>query len=302
MPLLRQVDAWLEQAVLSAVTQTVPVEVIVITSPLTPESNLRVLAGLAQRFQNLRIAQRPDGKRFAGALNHGIALASADRIGFLLTDDWLAPDCVEKCLAADADIVSTAMDFYASDGVTELTRLRRSGLTERYLACANDFERASFLEHFFLLRREAVLLAGGVDETLGDSPGVDDLDLIWTLLERGATVHLLDEPLYHYRDHAGERLTTRKGEEMRETYTRILRKHGLAGTELEECVENAARWFGQPVSVVFEALHPPVPEAKKAPARPDLLYPLRWIYRRILPLESRHSIHNFVMKQRGYRQ
>ncbi len=310
MPLLRQVDEWLEQAVLSAVRQTVSVEVIVVTSPFTPESNRRVLAALEPRFGNLRVVERPPGKRFAGAINHGIALASTDRIGLLLTDDWLALDCVEKCLFTHVDIVSTAMDFYGADGRTELKELRRSDLWRRYLACADNFERANFLEHFFLIRREAIIGAGGVDETIGDTPGVDDLDLIWNLLDRGATVQLVDEPLYHYRDHSGERLTTRKHDEMRETYSRILRKHGIEGEALEAQVESAARWFGQPISVVFDATRPQAAVKAKRGGTPlwrrllqlDPLLPARWIYRQLLPYDTRVALHERVMTLLGLRR
>ena len=311
MPLLRQVDEWLKQSVLSAVQQTVPVEVIVVTSPFTPESNRHVLAALEPRFRNLRVVERPHGKRFAGALNHGISLANTDRIGFLLTDDWMALDCVEKCLFSHVDLVSTAMDVYAEDGRTELKQLNRTDVWRRYLACTDNFERASFLGHFFLIRREAILLAGGVDETLGDTPGVDDLDLIWSLLEHGATVQLVDEPLYHCRDHAGERLTTRTHDEMRETYSRILRKHGMEGEALEERVEAASRWFGQPLSVVYEAMRPPTVEplkskTRKTPLRQrllrlDPLFPARWVYRQALPYDTRVAMHERLMILLGRR-
>ena len=62
-----------------------------------------------------------------------------------------------------------------------------------------------------LSEKRALLNVGGVDEHVGLT-GCDDYDLIWTMLERGATVHVLERPLYNYRDHGEERLTLRSRE------------------------------------------------------------------------------------------
>ena len=68
IPLLRQRDEWLEASVRSALAQTIPCEVVVVTSPMTPPSNLAVLAGLADD-RLVVLAQRRPG--FAAAMNTG---------------------------------------------------------------------------------------------------------------------------------------------------------------------------------------------------------------------------------------
>ena len=153
--------------------------------------------------------EEPRGGGFAGAINCGIRRASTDRIGFLLSDDWLESRAVELCLAHDTDIVSTGHTEYLADGVTKLpdvSRPRRKGVFDRLYTLE---EKARYLKHFFLFRKAKLLEVGGLDESLGDLPGIDDYDLIWTLLEHDAGVAIVETSLYNYRDHDGERLTLR---------------------------------------------------------------------------------------------
>jgi GTPase SAR1 family protein len=91
---------------------------------------------------------------------------------------------------------------------------------------------------------------GGLDESLGDFPGIDDFDLIWTLLERGASVAIVEASLYNYRDHHRERLTLRDADQAVRTMGRILDKHGLAGDEKQRVLALHAPWYGRPVHVV----------------------------------------------------
>ena len=66
---------------------------------------------------------------------------------------------------------------------------------------------------------------GGVDATIGQT-GPDDYDLLWTLLEYGASVSIVEESLYCYRDHAQAwRLSLKPAGEQTENLKKILSKH-----------------------------------------------------------------------------
>ena len=224
-----------------------PCEVIVVISPATRESNLETLDRLAQGCAALRVLQG-EGIGFANALNTGILNATTERIGFLLADDWLDETAVEKCLPHPTDIVSTSLTNYAADGKTLLGITKRRNLAE-FAQLESLQEKASYLSHFFLFRKSALLAVGGVDETIG-STGADDYDLIWSLLEIGATVSVLEDVLYLRRDHTGERLTLRSKEEQIEDLKKIFDKHGVHGAERERLIESHAAWFGRPVHEV----------------------------------------------------
>jgi glycosyltransferase involved in cell wall biosynthesis len=248
VPLLRQQDAWLAQAIRSALAQTVPCEVLVVVAPGTPPGNRRVLDRLqAEAPDRMRVVTARTG--FPVQLNAGIASATTKRIGLLLSDDWLAPSAVEACLPSPADIVSTGMQFHRADGA-ELVHIQRRLTMDRFRQLGTLEAQASCLSHFFLFDRRKLEEVGGLDESLGDAPGIDDYDLIWVLLERGATVHIVEQDLYHYRDHEEERLTLRPQAELLVTLGRILDKHGVTGAERERLLTAQARWLGRPIHVV----------------------------------------------------
>lgn len=249
IPLLRQRPDYLAVALASALRQTVEVEVLVVTSTETPEPNRAAIADARHAHPGrLRVVEL-EGIGYARALNLGFREARTQRVGLLLTDDWLDPDTFEDALALDADIVSGGKRIFREDPdgtLTEILTVVRS--SDDFEALPSLEQRASHIVHFLLLRRALVLEAGGVDETLGDVAGVDDYDLVWTMLEAGASVAFTATPHYNVRDHDGERLTLRPREEQLATLLRILDKHGVPDDERARIIASHARWYGKTIS------------------------------------------------------
>jgi len=119
---------------------------------------------------------------------------------------------------------------------TSLDEFRRLPSLER---------KASYLQHFFLFRRQALREVGFVDEQVGLT-GPDDFDLIWTLLERGASVSIVPAQVYNYRDHGGERLTLRSAEAQVDDLRKILDKHGVHGEERARIIAWHSASYGLP--------------------------------------------------------
>ena len=251
IPLLRQRDAWLDQAVRSAVTQTAPCEVIVVTSRETPESNRDVLRQIAASHKNLHVLFRDLPAAYAATLNFGMRAARTERIGLLLSDDWLEPDCVAECLAHSADIVSASRNTWHADGLTPVAGAQRRLSMARFHAQATLEAKAAYLTHFFLFQRATLQRAGWVDESVGDFPGVDDYHLVWTMLEQGAETAIVERSLYNYRDHDEERLTLADPAQAVENLGKILRKHGLEEPEFSRVIARHRRWFGKPLYAVL---------------------------------------------------
>jgi hypothetical protein len=235
IPLLDQIDGWLCQCVRSALMQTVRCEVVVVLSPITRQSNLDLLAALNSESDSLRVLPR-ETMGFPGAINAGFKAASADRIGLLLSDDWLDPRAVEVCSRQTADIVSSGNTVFDADGRTVFPGLGQTPRREEFLRCKTLESRARYLQHFFLFRKSKLLEIGGADESLGDFPGIDDFDMIWNLLEHGASVAIVEEQLYRYRDHSGVRLTLRCRQQAATVLQRILDKHGILEPERSEII------------------------------------------------------------------
>lgn len=243
IPLLNQRQSWLEKCVRSAVAQSVPCETIVVTSPFTESGTLAHLAGLSQKNRGFMIVPQ-EGEGFAAAINTGIRAAEAPRVGFLLSDDWLEERAVEKCLAFDTDIVSTGFRGYDDDGRRILESISRTPSIQEFERLPTMERKASYLKHFLLFKRARLLEVGGVDETIG-STGPDDFDLPWTLLEHGATVSIVPEQLYNYRDHSGERLSLRNPESQVRDLEKILDKHGIQGTERDRIIQHHSLSYGR---------------------------------------------------------
>src|SRR5262245_25311672 len=115
VPLLRQRDEWLRQCLDSAVTQTVPCEVLVVVSEQTPPATLQVVSAIEPRSGSLTILEE-EREGFPAAINTGIRAAACGRVGLLLSDDWLDPGAVEECLKYSADIVSAGHTAFDTDG------------------------------------------------------------------------------------------------------------------------------------------------------------------------------------------
>jgi glycosyltransferase involved in cell wall biosynthesis len=251
IPLLRQKDAWLEQAVRSAAGQTAACEVIVVISRETPQSNRDILSRLASVHDNLRVVFRDLPRGFPSTVNFGIHAAGTSRIGLLLSDDWLEPDCVAECLAHTADIVCASHTAYRADGITLVEGATRRLSMQGFLARPTLESKASYLTHFFLLRKNALERAGYLDESIGDFPGIDDYDLIWTMLEQHASVAIVEKCLYNYRDHDGERLTMADPVQAARNLGTILHKHGVVEPEFSRLMAAHGRWFGKPLYAVL---------------------------------------------------
>jgi len=251
IPLKGQNDAWLSQCVASAIRQSVPCEVIVVHAAATPASNLQILRQHQAVAKDLRVFVEETPGSFPAAINLGIRCATASRIGLLLSDDWLEPETVELCMPRTADIVCTGLTMYLADGVTVNQGGSQTLSMAEYQALPTLQQRASYLQHFFLFQREALLRAGGLDETIGNFPGIDDYDLIWTMLEHQATVAIVERRLYNYRDHREERLTLAEAREAAFNMEKILRKHGVDPERAEQLLKDHSRWYGRPIHEVL---------------------------------------------------
>jgi glycosyltransferase involved in cell wall biosynthesis len=245
IPLLNQPDEWLAQCVDSAIGQSVACETIAVVSPDTGPSNIALLNQRSATSLSVVLEGRHG---FAAALNTGIHEASTDRVGFLLADDWLEPNAVEECLGHAADIVGTGKIQFDAAGRRRQHIQRKPPSMARFNRLRTIEAKADYLSHFLLFRKQALMAVGGVDENIGLT-GPDDYDLIWTLLEHGASVAIVEKRLYNKRDHAGARLTLRAPGEQIVALEKILDKHGVFGKERRRLIRAKSRWFGMPLHV-----------------------------------------------------
>ncbi len=123
VPLVCQKDEGLEECLNSALGQSAPVEVIVVTAAATPRSHLEVLRRLAAYSPFLRVIPCDQAESFAGAINTGIRAAATARLGLLFCGDRIAPAAVERCLSQPADVVSTGQSVFDAAGKSARTQV-----------------------------------------------------------------------------------------------------------------------------------------------------------------------------------
>jgi GT2 family glycosyltransferase len=177
---------WLPEVLASVAAQTTPAaEVLVVDDGSTDGS----LALLAERFPDVRVLALGSNGGFARAANAGIVGVSAETVALVNTDVVLAPDWLERAVAAlagapraaavatklvdldDPALLYDAGDVLRRDGACE-QRGRFERDTGRYDAPGEVFSACAGAA---LYRRAAVLGAGGFEQRFGTY--LEDVDL-----------------------------------------------------------------------------------------------------------------------------
>ncbi|MBK8497418.1 MAG: glycosyltransferase [Flavobacteriales bacterium] len=176
------VDAHVEATVRSALAQThSDLEVIAVDDGSTDGTRI-VLERLATEHRGRMMVIGQSNRGACAARNAGVSVSTGDWLQFLDADDRLLPGKVERqlVLAVDADVVVGSFRNVFDDGraptvVQPLTADPWESLVRTRMGTTSAN----------LFRREAVLEAGGWDESLHSS---QDYDLLFRLLKRGARI------------------------------------------------------------------------------------------------------------------
>ncbi|MFY9342255.1 MAG: glycosyltransferase family 2 protein [Planctomycetota bacterium] len=215
IPCFRQAHL-LPDAVASAVNQTWPELHIVIVDDGSPDDTAAVAERLIAQHPARRITLvRQCNQGLFAARNAGVAASTSPFVLPLDADDALAPDAVERLLAA---LLAGAGDVATPGGVTfgdEVRPLRTRPVTRARL-CANNC-----LVYASLFRRELFDRIGGY-RPLG--PGYEDWDFWLGALERGARFVHVDAPLFRYRKHGPTMLASADGKALR-LHAEIVTRH-----------------------------------------------------------------------------
>lgn len=174
-------DEWLPDAIESALNQTIPCEVIVVDDG-SQDNSLEI----ARKYPVKVISQVNKG--LASARNTGIMNAEDEYILFLDSDDILLPNCVEKMLFYDTDIIAPSFKCFGKG--SELVTLMDN-------PTLNDFKTGNRIPYFSAIKREALLEVGGYSPRM--IHGYEDLHLWVNLLSKRKSIVTIKEPLVLYR-------------------------------------------------------------------------------------------------------
>lgn len=215
----------LAAAIESVLAQTYPVFELLVWDDGSTDASLAVAQHYAQRDSRVRVVAAPH-QGFTCSLKAAISETTAPYLGWVDSDDLLAPTALEKTVAVlDAN---PAVGMVYTDYLVIDEEGRNHGLGSRCrIPYSKDRLLIDFMTfHFRLIRRSVYEQVGGLDAAFVRA---QDYDLCLRLAEVTKVEHI-NEPLYGYRQHS-DNLTLQQEEQVRWAYkasTDALKRRGLS--------------------------------------------------------------------------
>jgi len=195
IPVFNHVD-FVEEAIKSALAQTVPCEVIVIDDGSTDGTKF-----VLDEYEDKVKVIRQVNKGLASARNTGIMNAIGEYILPLDSDDILLPNCVERIekvfADSDADIVSPSFTMFGVNQGDMILQTRPK---------LDDFRGGNRIAYCSAFKKKDLLACGGYSPRM--IWGYEDLHLTIDLLKRGKKIYTIPEPLWKYRTRNGSMIQT----------------------------------------------------------------------------------------------
>ncbi len=194
-----KVEAYLDQCVRSIVDQTYKNLEIILVDDGSPDGCPAICDAWAERDGRIRVIHKENGG-LSDARNAGMAIATGEFIGFVDSDDHIAPNMYEELYRrlneTDSDISACGVEMFWEDG-------RRARLTAEgdVILDNSDAMEAIVTESWLkqpvwykLYRRETV-------EGILFEKGKYHEDVFWSYqpVARAKRVCVFDAPLYFYR-------------------------------------------------------------------------------------------------------
>ena len=204
---VRNRERLIARAIESVTAQTLPPDEIILVDDASTDRTIDVVKSFSKSLKTLKLISLKNNVGAAQARNIAIENAKSDLIAFLDSDDVWYPDKLSKQvkeLDANKNIVAAFCGVVIIKPGTEY----RHHYIPKPEITLNDLYHSSLLVTMScaLVRKKALLDAGGFDETLRNC---EDWDLFIRLAERG-TISVVQEELVQYWRHHGARLTLRK--------------------------------------------------------------------------------------------
>ncbi|NJM66109.1 MAG: glycosyltransferase [Acaryochloris sp. RU_4_1] len=190
------------------------------------DHSLKIAQAYARQDSRLRVFAGPHQGR-TRALQAAHAVAQGTYLGWVDSDDWLAPTALAATVSPLETHPNIGMVYTNYLVVNEMGTVQ--GLGSRcQIPYSKDQLLLDFMTfHFRLFRHSAFVAAGGIDPYF---PVAIDYDLCLRLSEVTLIQHL-EQPLYYYRTHRDSLSQTDRLQQTyyaREAMVRALQRRGLA--------------------------------------------------------------------------
>lgn len=198
-----KVEAYLDRCVESVSSQTYPNLEIILVDDGSPDRCPAMCDAWAAKDSRIRVIHKTNGG-LSDARNAGMAAATGDFLGFVDSDDWIAPEMYEKLLDAmcrdGSDIAACAVTLAWEDGRQAFLAQPECCVLDRLQAQKALLEE-SRLKHpvwYKLYRREKAV-------HIPFEVGKYHEDVFWSYQAVGSAdkVSIIDYPGYFYRQRIG---------------------------------------------------------------------------------------------------
>ena len=187
-------ECWLAGCLDSVLAQTEQDIEVVVWDDGSTDATLSIATGYAARDLRVVVGHSRENRGAADGYNHCVAMALADVVLLMGSDDRLKPEYVSRTISAlestGAGLVTTDVETFGG----KWNGLRFSGNKSRE-QLREFFYKANFLMGGHLMRRETYIDLGGM---FGEFGHMADLELLIRIVSRH-DLHVVDEPLYLYR-------------------------------------------------------------------------------------------------------
>ena len=177
---------YLSEAIESALAQTMRPHEVIVVNDGSPDNSLEI----AKKYP-VRVINQVN-KGLASARNTGLMNVSGEYVLFLDSDDILSEKCLEKMehkiIESGADVVAPSMKCFgrANDTIILMPEPK-----------IEDFKTGNRIPYCSAIKREKLLECGGYSPKM--TFGYEDYHLWFDLLNRGAKIVTIPEPLFFYR-------------------------------------------------------------------------------------------------------
>lgn len=184
---------YLVEAISSVLRQTqLPDEILVVDDGSTDET-----PNILRQFGPPVVCIRQENRGLSAARNRGILEARGDWIALLDADDVWSPRKLEVQRAAIERVPGAVLAYTGHSLLRDGKIVQTIEVPDEETVMHVLRERCPFQPSSVMVRKDAVLGAGGFEESMKSGP--EDWDLWFRLLRRGGRFACVSEPLLNYR-------------------------------------------------------------------------------------------------------